>query len=151
MTCSGIQRKLIDLEFPGPNKLAEEFYPIDSASPLGKEERRARLAGQKMDPLPQLPAQNPVEPASTESATITVLRPGESHKVYDSHDVLGSVPEKYALVVERAAHWCGVGDEVIYAVVERFERRLLRWKKDRFGKDLAGSESELENSGEGEG
>jgi hypothetical protein len=51
-------------------------------------------------------------------------------------------------VVERAARWCGVGDEVIYAVVERFERRFLRWKKkkDKLEKDLVGSELELEDS-----
>lgn len=55
-------------------------------------------------------------------------------------------------MVERAAHWCGVGDEVIYAVVERFERRFLRWKKkkDKLEKDLAESEFELEDSEEGE-
>lgn len=55
-------------------------------------------------------------------------------------------------MVERAARWCGVEDEVIYAVVERFERRLLRWKKkkDELEKDLAESESELEDSEEGD-
>lgn len=55
-------------------------------------------------------------------------------------------------MVERAARWCGVGDEVIYAVVERFERRFLRWKKkkDKLEKDLAESEFELEDSEEGE-
>lgn len=54
-------------------------------------------------------------------------------------------------MVERAARWCGIGDEVIYAVVERFERRFLRWKKkDKLEKDLAESELELEDSEEGE-
>lgn len=66
--------------------------------------------------------------------------------------MLGSVSEEYELVVERAARWCGIGDEVIYAVVERFERRFLRWKKkkDKLEKDLAESEFELEDSEEGE-
>ena len=67
--------------------------------------------------------------------------------------MLGSVPEEYAFVVERAARWCGVGDEVIYAVVERFERRFLWWKKKKKAKhekELAGPESELEDSEEGE-
>ena len=83
----------------------------------------------------------------------TALRPGESHKIYYAHDILGSVSEEYALVVGRAARWCGVGDEVIYAVVERFERRLLWWKKkkDKLEKDLAGSESEVEVDDNGEG
>ena len=103
-----------------------------------------------MQPLPQLPAQDPAEPVLTGG---TALRPGESHKIYYAHDVLGSVSEEYALVVERAARWCGVGDEVIYAVAERFERRFLRWKKkkDQLEKDLAESESQPEDSEEGGG
>jgi len=135
---------------PDANRLAEGYYPIDT--PPTKEERRARLAGQRVHPLPQLPAQDLADPALAEGTTATVLHPGESHKIYYAHDVLGSVPEEYALVVERAARWCGVGDEVIYAVVERFERRFLRWKKkkDKQEKELAGPESEFEGSEEGE-
>jgi len=93
-----------------------------------------------------------VEPAPTEGATVTALRPGESHKIYYAHDILGSVSEEYALVVERAARWCGIGDEVICTVVERFERRFLRWKKkkDKLKKDSVELESELEDSEEGE-
>lgn len=147
----GIQRRLIVPEFTDVNKLAEEFYPIIPSSPSEKEERRARIERQKTHTLPQLPAQDPVDPALAESTSITVLRPGESHKVYYSHDVLGSVPENYALVIGRAAHWCGVGDDVIYAVVERFERRFLRWKKKGGpGKDFVESKPELEDSEEAE-
>jgi len=136
---------------PGSRQLAEEFYPIDPSSPSIKDERHARLVRQKIHPLPQLPAQGPVEPALTEVTAVAALRPGESHKIYYAHDVLGSVSEEYALVVDRAARWCGVGDEVICAVVERFERRFLRWKekKDKLEKDLVQSESELEDSEEG--
>ena len=145
----GTRRRLITPEFSDINRLAEEFYPIVPASPSGKEERRARLERQKTRPLPQLAAQDAVDPALTEGATITVLRPGESHKIYSSHDILGSVPENYALVVERAAQWCGVGDEVIYAVVERFERRFLsRKKKDKLEKGFVESELESEDSEE---
>jgi len=131
---------------PDTNRLAEEYYPIDT--PPTKEERAARLAEQRVHPLPQLPAQDLVGPAFVEGAAVTTLHPGESHKVYCAYDVLGSVPEEYALVVERAARWCGVGDEVIYAVVERFERRFLWWKKkkDKRNKDVG----ELEDSEEGE-
>jgi len=100
-----------------------------------------------MHSLARLPAQNPVDLALTEDTATAVLRPGESHKIYDSHDILGSVPENYALVIERAARWCCVGDEVIYAVVERFERRFLRWKeKERLERGFV----ELEDSEEAE-
>lgn len=135
------------------DRLAEEYCPIDPSSPSAKEERHARLARQQMRPLPQLPAQDPAEPVLAGGTMATALRPGESHKIYYAHDILGSVSEEYALVVGRAARWCGVGDEVIYAVVERFERRLLWWKKkkDKLEKDLAGSESEVEVDDNGEG
>lgn len=139
--------------FPGANRLAEEFYPIVPSSPSGKEERRFRLERQKTYPVPQLPAQDLVDPTLAESTTTAVLRPGESHKIYHSYDILGSVPENYAFIIERAAHWCGVGDEVIYAVVERFERRFLRWKekKDKLERGFVESELESEASEEVEG
>jgi len=148
----GTERGLIVPGLSDVGRLAEEFCPIVLSSPLTKEERRERLAGQKTHPRPQLAAQDPVEPVLTEDMSITVLRPGESHKIYHSRDILGSVSKEYALVVERAAHWCGVGDEVIYAVVERFERRFLRWKKkrDKLEKELVGSDSGFEDSEEAE-
>jgi RNA polymerase I-specific transcription initiation factor RRN7 len=144
-------RRLIVL-VPDVTRLAGEYYPIVSSLPSAKEERRARLARQKTHPLPQLSAQDPVEPALADGTTATVHCSGESHKIYYAHDILGSVSEEYALVVERAARWCGVGDEVIYTVVERFERRFLRWKKkkDKLEKDLAESEPELADGEEGD-
>ena len=141
---NGSQSSLI----PDANRLAEEYYPIDV--PPTQEERRARLTGQRVHPLPQLTAQVPMEPAPAEGTAVTTLRPGESHKIYYAHDALGSVPEEYALVVERAARWCGVGEDVIYAVVERFERRFLWWKKKKDKHEKALAESESEDSGEGE-
>ena len=137
-------------ELTDANRLTE-FYPIVPSPPTGKDGRSARLERKKTHTLPKLPAQRLVDPALTGGTTTTVLRPGESHRVYCSHDILGSVPENYALIVERAAHWCGVGDEVVYAVVERFERRFQRWKgKDKAEKDPVGSELELEDSEEAE-
>jgi hypothetical protein len=106
-----------------------------------------------MRPLPRLPAQDHIESPLTDAVTAVVIRPGESYKIYHAHDVLGSVSEEYALIVERAARWCGIEEETIYAVVERFERRLLRWKKkkDKLEKDLVEPESEVEDSDDVEG
>ena len=97
-----------------------------------------------MHPSPQLPAQNHVEPVFPEDATPTAPRLGESYKIYHAQDILGSVSDEYELILERAARWCGVDDEIIYAVVERFERRFLRWKKkkDKLEKDLVETETE---------
>lgn len=101
--------------------------------------------------MPQLPAQEPVEPAFAGDPINAVLHPGESYKIYHARDVLGSVPKEFEHIVERAARWCGVDDGMISAVVERFERRLLWWKKkkDKLKKNLA--ESEVEDSEEDNG
>lgn len=117
-----------------------------------KEERRTRIASRRVRPLPQLAAQDPVEPALSEGVSSTVLHPGEAYKICHAHDILGLVSEEYRLIVERAARWCGVEDETIYAVVERFERRFLWWKKkkDKLEKELVGSESDVEDSEEAE-
>ena len=132
------------------NRLAEEFYPVVPSMASITEERRARLASRRVRPLPRLTAQDPVEPALAEGDSSTVLHPGESYKIHRAHDILGSVSEEYTLIVERAARWCGVEDETIYAVVERFERRFLWWKKkkDKLEKELVGSESDVEDSEE---
>ncbi|TFY55318.1 hypothetical protein EVJ58_g8323 [Rhodofomes roseus] len=72
------------------------------------------------------------EPTSME-ATLRVdedddcLLPGEKLPIYNTFDALGSLPEEYDMVIRRAAHWCGVHDDYVAGVVERFERRLLRW------------------------
>lgn len=89
----------------------------------------------------------------TDDVTSTVLHPGESYKIHYAHDILGSVSDEYTLIVERAAHWCGVEEEMIYAVAERFERRLLWWKKkkDKLEKDLVEPESDVGDTEEGNG
>lgn len=51
---------------------------------------------------------------------------GKRHTVYCTNDILGDLPEDYRLVVSQAARWCGVSNDDIALVVERFERRLLR-------------------------
>ncbi|KAH8105869.1 hypothetical protein BXZ70DRAFT_398730 [Cristinia sonorae] len=53
--------------------------------------------------------------------------PGKSYAVYSPTDILGTAPEDYELVMQRAAHWTGVDEEVIHGVVENLERRLARW------------------------
>lgn len=48
------------------------------------------------------------------------------HTIYCSNDILGQLPDEYSLVVSRVARWCGVEDNDIATIVERYERRLLR-------------------------
>jgi len=51
---------------------------------------------------------------------------GKHHTIYCTNDILGLLPTEYQLVVSQAARWCGVEDNDIATVVERYERRLLR-------------------------
>ncbi|CCM01610.1 uncharacterized protein FIBRA_03670 [Fibroporia radiculosa] len=69
------------------------------------------------------------------------LRPGEIYAIYNTLDVLGSIPVQYEVVVRRAAHWAGVPEDYVAGVVERFERRLVRWWR-REGKQQRDDESE---------
>jgi RNA polymerase I-specific transcription initiation factor RRN7 len=59
------------------------------------------------------------------------LHPGESYTIYSSRDVSGTLPDKYELIIGRAARWVGVSDDHLCAVVERFERRLMSWWDNR--------------------
>jgi len=55
------------------------------------------------------------------------LLPGEGYRIYNSRDMLGSVPEDYAVIIRRGARWVGVEDEYLAGVLEKYERRVGRW------------------------
>jgi RNA polymerase I-specific transcription initiation factor RRN7 len=55
------------------------------------------------------------------------MLPGQPYTIFNARDVLGTLPEEYELVVSRAARWAGVPDEYLSSVIERFERRVVRW------------------------
>jgi len=56
-----------------------------------------------------------------------VMRPGESYTIYNSLDAFGTSAEEYELVVSRAARWVAVTENFLSRVVEKFERRVVRW------------------------
>jgi RNA polymerase I-specific transcription initiation factor RRN7 len=57
----------------------------------------------------------------------TGLKPGEEYRIWNARDVLGTLPGEYCLVLERAAGWVGVSCEYLGAVVEKYEKRIVRW------------------------
>lgn len=70
------------------------------------------------------------------------LRPGQNYPIYNTQDILGTVSEDLELVVARAARWAGVDEDYVLGVVERFERRVLRWwenvkRKERHARSSA--------------
>lgn len=70
------------------------------------------------------------------------LQPGEEYTIYNTQDILGSLPPDLELVISRAAKWAGVEDNYVCGAVERFERRVLRWwdrqqRKERAERSMA--------------
>ncbi|KAG9018840.1 hypothetical protein FRB90_009127 [Tulasnella sp. 427] len=55
------------------------------------------------------------------------LLPAAQYTVYNSHDILGSLPYDYEVILEVASKWVGVGKEDVAALVDTYERRLLKW------------------------
>ncbi|KIO32795.1 hypothetical protein M407DRAFT_18259 [Tulasnella calospora MUT 4182] len=53
--------------------------------------------------------------------------PAAVYTVFNSHDILGSLPHSYELVLEVGAKWVGAGKEDVAALVDTYERRLLKW------------------------
>lgn len=56
-----------------------------------------------------------------------ILRPGESYTIYHSEDILGNLVPDLDVFIERASRWAGVSGDYLCGVVERYERRLVRW------------------------
>ncbi|KDR83659.1 hypothetical protein GALMADRAFT_56567 [Galerina marginata CBS 339.88] len=57
------------------------------------------------------------------------LRAGEEYKIWNARDVDGTLPEGYGRVLGRGAAVVGVDAVYLGGVVERFERRLVRWQR----------------------
>ncbi|KAI0650789.1 hypothetical protein C8Q79DRAFT_1007021 [Trametes meyenii] len=88
------------------------------------------------------PVSRPEMNANAIDDGLDVLRPGQNYHIYNTQDILGTVPPDLELVVNRAAKWAGVDDDYVLGVVERFERRLVRWietvkRKERDGRASA--------------
>lgn len=72
---------------------------------------------------------------------VVCLVPGQKQLIFSRHDILGTLPPEFQLVADRAAQWVGVETDDLCAVVERMERRALRWwGKERKRGHLDGSE-----------
>lgn len=54
------------------------------------------------------------------------MEPGSGVRIYNTLDILGTVPGAYWTVLEAGARLTGVRPDDVAGVVERFERRLVR-------------------------
>lgn len=114
-------------------RLLAEYFPVKGAKARGRTiEIGGESEGDRRDEVPvkELPAIELVEEG--EGKVDGRLRPGARYAMYSAQDVLGRLPEEYERVLKRGEKWTGVQCEDLCAVVERFERRLLRvWKRRR--------------------
>ena len=97
-----------------------EYFPLPSHTTPASSASPSPPTAPAAPPEPPLPAQPPHE-------TSTALRPGQAYAIYNTQDVLGALPADLERVVRRAARWAGVEEEYVCGVVERYERRLVRW------------------------
>jgi len=92
----------------------------------------------------------PKHRSSAHKGDADAMRPGESYTIYSALDIFGSLPEEHELPVNRAARWVGVADEYLCRVIEKFERRVVRWwdteKKRRKDRSKEEEEEEEEES-----
>ncbi|EIW82117.1 hypothetical protein CONPUDRAFT_54136 [Coniophora puteana RWD-64-598 SS2] len=106
---------------------------------LGDEDPAADLAVDNFFPVPDkergnLNTKDVTGPAEAQFLNTEIggpekgdLNPGEGYTIFDSRDVLGSLPEDCETVIEVSARWAGVSGDYLSNVVCRYERRLVRW------------------------
>ncbi|KAJ8481779.1 hypothetical protein ONZ51_g5780 [Trametes cubensis] len=101
-----------------PRNITTDHFPLSEDSALARPSLES--VGSELPAQPAMNA-NPVDDRPD------VLRPGQDYRIYNTQDILGTVPEDLEVVVTRAAKWAGVDEDYVLGVVERFERRVLRW------------------------
>ncbi|EJD53598.1 hypothetical protein AURDEDRAFT_141641 [Auricularia subglabra TFB-10046 SS5] len=67
----------------------------------------------------------------------SMLVPGSMLKVYRGTDITGLMPPDYDVVLGAAARWTGFETDAVAVVVERYERRLVRWWRERTAGGMA--------------
>ncbi|KAF9464466.1 hypothetical protein BDZ94DRAFT_1161887 [Collybia nuda] len=107
----------------GDDVVLANYFPLEKAR--GKDEDGGDLEGDERRQV-----------SATEIGD-TGLRPGEGHRIYNSRDVMGTMGVEYSRVLRRAAGWTGVEQEYLGGVVEKYERRLMRWweKQQRLARE----------------
>ncbi|KAI6134931.1 hypothetical protein EV401DRAFT_2085234 [Pisolithus croceorrhizus] len=114
--------------YPGGTEQTRDAAPLtgyrilDSYFPLSNEN-----ATESHTVIKNVPTAKAGSPMKTEDRKPDDLQPGESYTIYHSGDVLGDVPSELDVIIQRACRWAGVSSDYICSVVERYERRLVRW------------------------
>lgn len=116
---------LCGLTSPSENQVLDEFFPLprlpSSTDPLVGEASQRTQANN----APKAMSATRLREGSSD------LRPGQSFLIYNSQDILGALPADLEKIIQRASKWTGVDENYLCGVVERYERRLVRWWRDQ--------------------
>lgn len=99
--------------------MLDEHFPVDSRRGCD----RKQVDAEARQEAPLLPATEMGRNKRGKAG----LKPGEEYRIWNARDVLGTLPAEYSLVLGRGAGWVGVSCEYLGAVVEKYERRIVRW------------------------
>lgn len=119
---------------PLSNLRLPEFAVLDEYFPLSEPLAALDAESETEQPLPE-PVPTKAMPATGLREESSGLRPGQAYLIYNSQDILGALPEDYEKLLRRASDWTGVDEHYISGVVERYERRLVRWWRTERGAD----------------
>ncbi|THH32943.1 hypothetical protein EUX98_g1296 [Antrodiella citrinella] len=86
--------------------IVKEYFPLQGPARDFREDRA-------QPSFTALPAITTLSPVLAESAETRF--PGQGYAVYSSTDILGTVPEDYDVVVQRAASWTGMDERIIHS------------------------------------
>lgn len=102
----------------GPFPLLPRSDVLPSPKPTWKEFHQSANPIQPTFPI----LSNPADP---------MLLPGEQYESYDAQDVTGTLPKRHEVVLKAAAQVAGVTPFDLGIVVELFERRMEKVRKER--------------------
>lgn len=102
----------------GKDDVLDEHFPIHGGQSCPCSDAKDETKRQQRLPATEL---------ETDQKGKRALKPGEEYRIWNARDVLGTLPSEYELVLGRAARWVGVGCEYLGGVVEKYERRIVRW------------------------
>lgn len=97
----------------------DDYFPLDNGTGADLTQR------EQIDPRGQ-----GLSSTRKNGADSRICEPGEMYTIYDAKDVLGNLSGDLKMIVERSARWTGIDCDFICRVVERYERRLMRWWSD---------------------
>lgn len=111
------------------HRVVDNYFPLANGNPTQDERPGLRGGG--------------LSPTKTNDGNMGILEPGEMYTIYDAKDVLGNLSGEVKMLVEKSAQWAGVDCDFVCGVVERYERRLVRWWHDK-GHERKGERADQE-------